>query len=172
LELAGIAAPKEYQGKSFVAMLKNPRAETRTEVFSEHNWHDYQAFERMVRTRDFLYLVNGLPNLTNCGPADSKRSPTQIALNHLRDIGKLTPAQTDVFVTPRPSEELYDVKNDPEQLINLASVPKYRQKLEEMRSMILKWQSETGDSMPEKLTPDNFDRETGNPLRKNKQPVL
>jgi arylsulfatase A-like enzyme len=165
LELAGIATPKEYQGKSFAAMLKNPRTEIRTEVFSEHNWHDYQAFERMVRTRDFLYLMNGLPNLTNCGPADSKRSSTQIALNHLRDIGKLTPAQADVFVSPRPSEELYDVKNDPEQLINLASVPKYQEKLKEMRSMLLKWQSETEDLVPKILTPDRFDRETGKPLK-------
>jgi arylsulfatase A-like enzyme len=168
LELAGVEIPQEYQGKSFVPIIKNPNTQTRTEVFSEHNWHDYQAFERMVRTKDYLYLINGLPNLTNCGPADSKRSPAQISLNHLRNLGKLTAAQADVFITPRPSEELYDVNNDPEQLINLASVPKYKKQLDEMRSMMQKWQSETKDAMPEKLTPDHFDRETGIPLRKNK----
>jgi arylsulfatase A-like enzyme len=165
LELAGIAKPKEYQGISFVSLLKDPGKEIRTLVFSEHNWHDYDANERMVRTKDFLYLANAFPNLTNCGPADSKTSSTQAALNHLRDIGKLTPAQADVFIAPRPAEELFDVRNDPEQLLNLASVPKYQKKLQEMREILLKWQSETNDSLRNKRTPDKFDRETGKPLK-------
>lgn len=164
LALAGIKAPKEYQGQSFVPVLKNYKERIRSCVFSEHNWHDYEAHERMVRTDDYLYLVNARPNLTNCGPADSKTSPAQAALNHLRDLGKLTPAQADVFVVPRPAEELYDVKNDPEQLLNLASVPKYSKKLNEMRDLLLKWQADTKDSVSSKLTPDKFDRETGKPI--------
>jgi N-sulfoglucosamine sulfohydrolase len=167
LELAGIDIPSYFQGESFAPILKDSSAEIRTAVFSEHNWHDYEAFERMIRTKDFLYLINERPNLTNCGPADSKTSPSQAALNELRDLGRLTPAQTDVFVVPRPSEELYDVRNDPEQLLNLASVPRYQKKLEEMWGMLKKWQSETRDYVPEHLTPDRFDRETGLPLIRN-----
>jgi N-sulfoglucosamine sulfohydrolase len=94
----------------------------------ENNWHDYEAHERMIRTKDYLYLVNARPNLTNCGPADSKTSPTQASLNHLRDLGKSTVVQADVFIAPRPAEELFDVRNDPEQLLNLASVPQYKKK--------------------------------------------
>ncbi|MFV0592120.1 MAG: sulfatase [Draconibacterium sp.] len=109
LELAGIEQPGKYQGISFVPVLKNPKAETREYIFSEHNWHDYEAYERMVRTKDFLYLWNARPNLTNCGPADSKTSPTQHALNKVRDEGKLTPAQADIFMLPRPEEELFDL---------------------------------------------------------------
>jgi N-sulfoglucosamine sulfohydrolase len=165
LELAGNTAPKEYQGKSFAPLLQNPKAEIRTSVFSEHNWHDYEALERMIRTKDYLYLINARPNLTNCGPADSKTSPAQAALNHLRDLGKLTAAQADVFIAPRPAEELFDVRNDPEQLLNLASVPQYQKKLAEMRGLLDKWRLETGDSTPENLTPDKFDRETGEPLK-------
>jgi arylsulfatase A-like enzyme len=165
LELAGIAKPKEYQGISFVTLLKDPGKEIRSLVFSEHNWHDYDANERMVRSKDFLYLANAFPNLTNCGPADSKTSATQAALNHLRDIGKLTPAQADIFIIPRPAEELFDVRNDPEQLLNLASVSKYQKKLQEMREILKKWQSETNDSLHTKRTPDKFDRETGKPLK-------
>lgn len=165
LELAGNTAPKEYQGKSFAPVLQNPAAEIRTSVFSEHNWHDYEALERMIRTKDYLYLINARPNLTNCGPADSKTSPAQASLNHLRDLGKLTAAQSDVFISPRPSEELFDVRNDPEQLLNLASVPQYQKKLEEMRGLLNKWRTETGDRTPEKLTPDKFNRETGEPLK-------
>lgn len=164
LQIAGIKPPEDYQGKSFFPVIENPANEIRTMVFSEHNWHDYEAYERMVRTKDFLYVFNARPNLSNCGPADSKRSPTQLALNKVRDESKLTPAQDDVFIVPRPSEELFDVKNDPLQLLNLASVPNYQKELKEMRRLLDNWQFNTGDNIPEHLTPDWFDRETGKPL--------
>ncbi|MBN1789080.1 MAG: sulfatase [Bacteroidales bacterium] len=165
LELAGIAAPAGYQGTSIMPVLKNPAAEIRTAVFSEHNWHDYEAHERMVRTRDFLYVLNARPNLTNCGPADSKQSASQAALNQVRDQGKLTPAQADIFIAPRPAEELFDVKNDPEQFLNLASMPESRKILDEMRRLLKNWQLSTADSTPEHLTPDWYDRETGEALK-------
>jgi len=165
LSLAGIKIPGEYQGVSFCSLLNNPSKEVRSMVFSEHNWHDYEAYERMVRTQDFLYVLNERPNLSNGGPADSKQSATQKALNKVRDKGQLTPAQADVFVVPRPCEELFDVKNDPQQLLNLASVPAYQKKLKEMRKMVKSWQSKTGDTTPDNLTPDWFDRETGEPLK-------
>jgi arylsulfatase A-like enzyme len=165
LELAGIDVPKEYQGKSFVPVLKDPSAEIRDLVFSEHNWHDYEAHERMARTKDFLYVLNARPNLPNGGPADSKVSPTQAALNEVRDKGQLTPAQADIFVVPRPAEELFDVKNDPIQLLNLASVLEYQEKLKEMRQLLKDWQEKTGDSTPHDLTPDWYDRETGGALK-------
>jgi N-sulfoglucosamine sulfohydrolase len=165
LDLAGIKPPGRYQGISIKPVLNNPSAEIRNAVYSEHNWHDYEAYERMVRTKDFLYVHNARPNLTNCGPADSKQSATQASLNLLRDKGRLSPAQADIFISPRPADELYDVNSDPEQLLNLASVPQYRDKLMELKSMLLKWQSDTGDTTPDHLTPDWYDRETGKALK-------
>jgi N-sulfoglucosamine sulfohydrolase len=165
LDLAGIKPPGRYQGISIKPVLNNPSAEIRNAVYSEHNWHDYEAYERMVRTKDFLYVHNARPNLTNCGPADSKQSATQASLNLLRDKGSLSPAQADIFISPRPADELYDVNSDPEQLLNLASVPQYRDKLVELKSMLSKWQSDTGDTTPDDLTPDWYDRETGKALK-------
>jgi hypothetical protein len=118
----------------------------------------------MARTKDFLYVLNARPNLSNCGPADSKVSPTQAALNAVRDKGKLTPAQADIFVVPRPAEELFDVKSDPLQLLNLASVPEYQEKLMEMRTLLKNWQKNTEDTTPDNLTPDWYDREKGESL--------
>src|SRR5690606_6941702 len=63
LELAGAAVTDSFQGTSFVKLLKQPDLEVRAYVFAEHNWHDYEALERMVRTRDFLYIVNRRPKL-------------------------------------------------------------------------------------------------------------
>lgn len=165
LELAGIKAPDDYQGTSFVHVFKNPAADIRTSVFSEHNWHDYEAHERMIRTKDYLYVLNAMPNLTNGGPADSKKSATQQALNQIRDDGKLTQAQADIFMAPRPEEELFDVRNDPEQFLNLASMPQFQEKLKEMRGLLKNWQYNTGDTTPEYLTPDWHNRETGKALK-------
>jgi N-sulfoglucosamine sulfohydrolase len=165
LDLAGIEPPGRYQGKSIKPVLNDPSAEIRNAVYSEHNWHDYEAYERMVRTKDFLYVSNSRPNLTNCGPADSKQSATQASLNLLRDQGSLSPAQADIFISPRPADELYDVKSDPEQFLNLASVPGYSEKLIELKSMLSRWQSDTGDTTPDHLTPDWYDRETGKALK-------
>ena len=165
LELARIEPPVKYQGKSFAPILQNPSAEIRTAIFSEHNWHDYEAYERMIRTKDYLYVLNARPSLTDCGPADSKSSPTQHALNQVRDDGKLTQAQSDIFMTPRAAEELFDVKNDSEQFLNLASMPQYQEKLKEMRGLLKNWQYNTGDTTPDNLTPDWYDRETGEALK-------
>jgi len=165
LELAGIKSPDEYQGVSFVPVIENPSAEIRTAIFSEHNWHDYEAHERMARTKKYLYVLNARSNFTNCGPADSKASPTQHSLNMVRDNGKLTPAQTDVFIAPRPAEELFDVRNDTEQFLNLASTPKFQEKLKEMRHLLKSWQYNTWDTTPDDLTRDWYDRETGEALK-------
>jgi len=100
LELAGVEIPNDMQGLSFSAILENPSAEIRNVVYAEHNWHDYEAYERMVRTKEYLYVFNGRPNLPNGGPADSKISPTQKSLNRVRDQGMLTAAQVDIFMTP------------------------------------------------------------------------
>lgn len=164
LELASIESPIEYQGKSFAQILKNPLTQIHTAIFSEHNWHDYEAHERMVRTEEYLYVRNARPQFPNGGPADSKRSPTQIALNNARNERVLTHAQADIFISPRPYEELFDVKKDPLQLLNLASMPQYQGILMDMRKLLLNWQNNTGDTTPKNLTPDWFDRETGEPL--------
>ena len=46
-------------------------------------------------------------------------------LRSLREAGKLTPEQADVFLAPRPAEELYRTQADPLQMKNLAADPDY-----------------------------------------------
>lgn len=83
----------------------------------------------------------------------------------MRDQGILTAAQADIFITPRPAEEFYDLSKDSLQIINVASHPRYQKHLTEFRILFQKWQQETGDTMPENLTKDWYDRETGEPLK-------
>ena len=161
LELAGINAVESFQGISFAKIINDPSIEHRNYVFAEHNWHDYQAHERMVRNKGFMYVVNNRPQFPNQGPADSNGSPSYSDLKNARDAGKLSAAQADVFLRPRPHEELFDCIRDSEQLNNLASVARYREVLEDLRHVLHRWSVETGDDIPENLTKDGFDTETG-----------
>jgi arylsulfatase A-like enzyme len=164
LELAGLQVGPTFQGISFAKTLQNPETEHRQYIFAEHNWHDYEAHERMVRSKHFMYVVNNRPNFPNQGPADSNRSPSYQDLKTVRDQGRLSAAQADVFLTPRPHEELFDCLNDPEQLSNIASNEKYQETLDDLRFVMRRWVVETGDDVPENLTGSWYDTETGDRL--------
>jgi hypothetical protein len=142
-------------------VLQNPAATVRQHAFSEHNWHDYEAHGRSVRSEGFLYLLNHRSAQPWQGPADSVRGPSHQALRAARAAGPLTPAQADVFLAPRPSEELYDIAADPLQVKNLAADPKHRLTKIRLAKLLAEWSDATGDTVPAQLTGDGFDRETG-----------
>jgi arylsulfatase A-like enzyme len=161
LELAGAKIPKTVQGVSFAKLLKNPEKPFRNYVFAEHNWHDYEAHERMVRTKDFLFILNSRPEFTNLGPADAVGSPSYAELSALKDDGKLSAEQVEIFIQPRPSEELYFNLNDKNQFNNLAFQEKYKEKQMELKLVLLEWMKETGDNIPENLTAGWFEKVPG-----------
>lgn len=164
LELADIDVGPSFQGISFANTLKNTSIEHRQYIFAEHNWHDYEAHERMVRTKNFMYVVNNRPQYSNQGPADSNRSPSYQDLKTARDHGKLKAAQVDVFSKPRAHEELFDCFWDPDQMSNVASNEKYQEVLNDLRNVMNQWITETGDDIPESLTPSWYDTEIGKDL--------
>ena len=89
---------------------------------------------------------------------------TFVAMNLLKEQGKLNDFQLSCYKVPRDSEELYDLVNDPYELNNLASDPTYLKILKEHRIAMEKWKKETDFKIPQKRTPDEFDRVNGNPL--------
>jgi len=165
-ELAGATVSKTFQGFSFVPILKNYQAETRESIVGEHNWHDYQAHERAIRNKKFLYIRNAFPQLNASPPADAVGSLTYQEMIRLYKSGDLNENQLDCFIQPRSAEELYDVRADPFQLTNLADNTNYQSDLSEMRAMLDEWIMEFDDTIPENPTPDKFDRWTGKLLGK------
>jgi N-sulfoglucosamine sulfohydrolase len=161
LDLAGLEPLASIQGYSFARLLSKPSGNFRNYLFAEHNWHDYEAHERMVRTVDFLYILNSRPQFPQMGPADAVGSLSFRDLDSLRKAGTLSAIQTDIFITPRPSEELYDCRKDPDQLLNVASVPGYGESLSQLRQVLEEWMMETGDNIPENLTRDWYQRVPG-----------
>ncbi len=164
LKAAGVSAPETFQGVPLQPIFAGPNATVRNAAFAEHNWHDYMAHGRSVRVGDFLYIRNNRPELAWQGPADSVRSVSHKALQTARDANQLTPAQADVFLAPRPDEELYKVSEDPFQLNNLIGEKALTETTDQLRSLLGEWTEQTADSAPENLSPDGFDRETGDSL--------
>ena len=161
LTLAGIDIPDTLQGHSFDRLLTEPDLPFRNYLFAEHNWHDYEAHERMVRNKSYMYILNSRPMQPQNGPADAVGSPSFNDLEILRTQGKLSAIQADVFMVPRPHEELYDCSRDPLQLLNVASLPEYGETLISMRNILSEWMTETGDNIPENLTKDWYLKEAG-----------
>ena len=162
LAAAGIEAADTMQGVSFLPLLADPGAEVRQAAFSEHNWHDYEAHGRSARTSDgWLYIRNRRPLLPWQGPADSVRSPAHRSLLIARDAGRLSPSQADVFLAPRPEEELYYTPDDPDQVTNLMTDPTHAVDRDRMRNLLAAWTEQTRDSVPSGLSTDEHDRETG-----------
>lgn len=120
-DVAGVATPRAFQGRSFASLLAHPDRKFRTYAFAEHNWHDFEACERMVCTERYLLIENARPWLSAVGAADVVNSASGRSLFEAYAAGRLDSLQADIFITPRPSVELYDYRADPEQLENLAA---------------------------------------------------
>ena len=163
LELAGLQAPASMQGVSFVSLLTDSTRQIRNYAFAEHNWHDQAAHERLIRWKSYVYIRNAHPQLDNLVAAHWNE-PSYKDLFRLRQAGKLTPAQADVFRSPRPAEALFDVSSDYHQLNNIVGDPNHKKALEHLRQQMDQWQRRTGDTVPEHLTQDRFDRQTGKAL--------
>ena len=163
-ELAGASISETFQGESFVSLLNDPSAGIRDYIVGEHNWHDYKAHERAIRSHRYLYIRNAFPKLNATPPADAVQSITYQKMIDMYQAGELNCNQLDCFIQPRPSEELYDVIEDPYQLTNLAENPDYAEILNEMRHLLDDWVVEFDDEIPQNPTPDKFDRWTGKKL--------
>ena len=161
LEMAGLTAAPSMQGVSMMPLLENLKSNIREYVFAEHNWHAQIAHERMVRHGDYVYIRNAHPQLPQICGLESQCP--QKELRALAEQGKLTPAQMDPLLEPRPAEELFNVIKDPHQINNLVDVPEYRETLDALRKVMDEWQQRTGDTVPslEEATPDRYNRRTG-----------
>ncbi len=111
---------------------------------------------RGIRDQEYLYIWNPIPERHPAGDptvhqsvgqyGDVDHSITKFLIMELK--GKATDDKPDLFQLsfgPRPEEELYDVKNDPYQLKNLATDSTLSSIKARMRSDLLQWMKETGD---------------------------
>ena len=159
IDLAGIEAVDHFQGVSFKKLLKNPEYKFRDYVFAEHNWHDFEAYERMVRDDRYMYIINSRPQFPQRGPLDAINSTSYKELKEAFLNGTITEKQAEIFIAPRSEEELYDLRADPYQHKNLLLGNDIPPDYSQLKAVLNQWTMETGDDLPEKLTKDWYYRE-------------
>lgn len=101
---------------------------------------------RFHYVRNFM-LDRPLINWGHREMVDLARDPDDssfLTIRRLAEEGKLTPAQAAPY-GQRVAEELYDLENDPDEVVNLAEDPAHAAALTEMREALAGWIEDTGD---------------------------
>lgn len=162
LEASGSKIPEQMAGQSISDIFKDQDLPGRRYVFSERNWHDSDAHMRSIRSKKYKLILNTYTWLPFPISGDYWQSGAWSDLLQGRVENTLTNGQLRIFEFPRPSIELYDLENDPHELVNLNTNPAYRSVIEDLNNELLQWQIETNDLLPPQVPRrDIVDRKSG-----------
>jgi N-sulfoglucosamine sulfohydrolase len=148
VEVMGLEIPPGVEGRTFLPLLKGEPQSGRDRVFKAYNENasgDRNPM-RAVQSRQFLYIFNPW--------SDGKRamlSATNETATHKR-MGELAKDNVQIasrlnLLKHRVLEELYDVRKDPNCLVNLIANPAYQQEIEQLRGSLEEWMREIEDPM-------------------------
>ncbi len=133
LSLANIKPPKYMEGQAFLGKFK---AKPREVIYANADRFDeFTDRIRVVRDKNFLYVKNYFLNIPKYKNVSYRLKMNLMnAILEVKNQNKLNENQQYWF-SPKASEELYDVKNDPYQLHNLATDPNYQSQLLKLRTL-------------------------------------
>ena len=145
LSIAGVGVPEHMQGR---ALFGPDRGKPRDHVFAHRDRMD-ETYDliRAVRDKRYKYVRNFMPersrgqNLTYMDLGGTMRS-----MRRLNAAGKLTGAERQYFEPTKPVEELYDTREDPHEVRDVADDPEHAEILERLRDTLEAWQVEVGDT--------------------------
>ncbi len=147
--MAGAAKPAKMQGRVFMG---DKQEEDNKYVFATRDRCDMTTFHiRTVRDEQYRYIRNFMPEKPFLQWNNYKETsyPVVKLMRDLHAQGKLDAVQEVLMADHRPAEELYDLKNDPYEIHNLAADPAHKAKLAELKSTLEKWIKDVGDQGPE-----------------------
>jgi N-sulfoglucosamine sulfohydrolase len=137
---------RSYHGKSWIPILGDPRGEHWDTVFASHTFHEIQMYYpmRVVRDRQYKLIWNiahplPYPFASDLWVASSWRAQYQqgpAALYGPRTVGRYI---------QRPQFELFDIQQDPDEAVNLATDPEYAAVLKKYQQKLKAFQQETDD---------------------------
>jgi arylsulfatase A-like enzyme len=143
LSLAGAEVPEVMQGKIFLG--KDRESERPYHISYRERMDERFDNQRAIRNKRYLYIRNYMPfvplgqRLEYLWKMEASR-----AWEDWHDAGK-TNEVTGRWFLPKPSEELYDTWEDPDNVINLIEDSKYAEIANELRQELSRWQKEKRD---------------------------
>lgn len=166
LDAAGLAVPEDMSGSSLLPLLGGKDTIDRSYVLHGKERHvpgqeapDMGGYPtRAIRTHDFLYLHNFRPNRWPSGTpnyekaaipgawlADCDNGPTKSYMVDHRNKDANHERLYNLSFGKRPADELYDLKKDPDQLVNVASDPAYADTVKELKQKLFAELKASGD---------------------------
>jgi aldose sugar dehydrogenase len=160
LELASAPIPEQLQGHSIAASFEDRTADIRPAIYGVRNWHQRNAHERAMRTREFFYKENQHPAQGDChGDAQFGFSPAFKEFATEFHAGTLPAHVDNCFAPQRDAVELLAVSPDGHLLPgNLAERDEYRQTRQAMATALAQWRASTGDFDYQPVTDPRLNR--------------
>ena len=159
LSLAGIEQPDYMQGQPFLGEYRKPNREY---IFAARSRaDDMYEISRAVMSDRYIYVRHFLPFHPYI-PTGTIFSDVKSSLKELRRVHNMTVSerkeliktaddqfrlgQSEIMWHRKPIEELYDLKNDPRELVNLADNPEYKAVKEQMNAALVQNALDTRDA--------------------------
>ena len=144
MSLIGIKPPSYMDGKAFAgAYEESPR---KFIYGTADRFDESTDMQRSVLDGRFVYIKNFIPELPLIYRNKYREQiPMNKYLIELDSLNALSGDDAYIFMKSKPIEELYDLKNDPYEVNNLALDINYKDKLEELRKKLSDWQLDIKD---------------------------
>jgi uncharacterized sulfatase len=137
LSLVGLKPPSYMQGRAFLG--KHAAPAPRYLFGLRGRMDERYDLIRSVRDEHFVYVRNYMPHrIYGQHVGYMFETPTTQVWQKRFQAGQLTPAQA-AFWKSKPAEELYDLRTDPDEILNLADSPQHRLVLERFRQAVRHW---------------------------------
>lgn len=144
MSLIGIKPPSYMDGKAFTgAYEESPR---KFIYGTADRFDESTDMQRSVLDGRFVYIKNFIPEIPLIYRNKYREQiPMNKYLIELDSLNALNGDDAYIFMKSKPIEELYDLKNDPYEVNNLALDINYKDKLEELRKKLSDWQLDVKD---------------------------
>ncbi|MFC1614436.1 sulfatase [Gemmatimonadota bacterium] len=146
LDFAGVSsAETQFHGRSFLPVLEQESPAGWDETYASHTFHEITMYYpmRVVRGRRFKLIWNIAHGLDYPFASDLWASATWQGVIGRGD--KYYGKRTVEAYLKRAEFELYDLEQDPHEVVNLADNPDYFKVLEDYKGRLKKMQKQTGD---------------------------
>ncbi len=157
LEVVGLTPEEKMTGKSFLQTLIGEEKEIRDYMFAVRGTHAAELpgttatfdMSRVIFNKKYKLIYNPIYQLPY-NPVDFAANLFWIELIQLNNQNKLDKqfAGTTIFSKERPMFELFDIENDPGELVNLSGRVEYSETERKLKGALLRWMTIYKDVVP------------------------